>query len=142
MGHVINLDNHYLSGSHWVSLYINLLNKKIFFFDSTGNSPNKLIKKFITKIIIYFNKKSEKYKHLTNKKIIYDTYYRDKELQYFYKNIKRNNIKHQKNDTECGIYSIHFLTSMLENGENFDNYINIKKPDNVMIKYRKIIFNE
>ena len=142
LGHVINLDKHYLTGSHWVALYVNLLNNKIFFFDSSGRPPNKLIKKFITKIIIYFNKKSKQYKYLRNAKMIFDAYPKDKNLQYFYRYIKYNNVKHQKFDTECGIYSIHFLTSMLENMEDFDNYIKNRKPDNMMIKYRKIIFNE
>ena len=47
------------------------------------------------------------------------------------------NIK--KKNTECGIYSIHFITSMLE-GNNFEDYINEIKRDDYMNKYRDFYY--
>ena len=46
-----------------------------------------------------------------------------------------NDIQHQKKNTECGIYSLHFITSMLEGGE-FKDYIKNIKRDDYMEKYR------
>ena len=37
--------------------------------------------------------------------------------------IKYNNIQHQYDDSECGVYSITFILKMLE-GHNFDDFIN------------------
>ena len=36
IGIVFNMDPHYKSGSHWISLFINVKKKVIFFFDSVG----------------------------------------------------------------------------------------------------------
>ena len=48
-----------------------------------------------------------------------------------------NDIQHQKRNTECGIYSIHFITSMLE-GKDFDDYI--KKLNEMIIWKNTEIF--
>ena len=50
-----------------------------------------------------------------------------------------NDIQHQKRNTECGIYSIHFITSMLE-GKDFNDYIKEIKRDNYMEKYRDFYY--
>ena len=50
-----------------------------------------------------------------------------------------NDIPHQSGSTECGIYSLHFLTYMTEGG-NFKNYITNKKSDEYMEKFRNIFF--
>jgi len=50
-----------------------------------------------------------------------------------------NDVQHQKGNTECGIYSIHFLTTML-NGTKFQDYIRDIKGDRVMEKLRKHFF--
>ena len=43
IGIVINLDEHYKSGSHWVGLFANFLEKKIYYFDSFAKRPEKRI---------------------------------------------------------------------------------------------------
>ena len=42
LGMVINLDEHWQSGSHWVAFYTDL--NKIYFFDSNGHKPEKELK--------------------------------------------------------------------------------------------------
>ena len=59
LGLVINLDEHYKRGSHWVSLYCDLQKYQIYFFDSVGNQPPKRIKQFINKIIKYYTWEGE-----------------------------------------------------------------------------------
>lgn len=142
LGQVINLDKHYQSGSHWVGLYINLIDVKIYFFDSTGHPPNELIKKFITKIVLYFNSIHKKYENFTEynetRKNILN---KNVNLIKYYKDIRYNNIRHQFKNSECGVYSINFIISMLANKENFKEFTtNVISDDNIA-ELRQEIFN-
>ena len=51
IGVIFNLDPHYKGGSHWVSLFINVKKKSIFFFDSAGEPIPKQIEKFVNTVI-------------------------------------------------------------------------------------------
>ena len=117
MAFVFNTDPHNKSGEHWISLYIDCLGKNmehpcIFFFDSAGSPPPKEINDFINDT-------------RNNSKI---------NFSYI-----ENDIQHQKGNTECGVYCLHFLTYMIDNG-NFMEYITNKKNDKFMEKYRSIFF--
>jgi hypothetical protein len=92
LGIVYNLDKLGMGGSHWVSLYSDLKNKKIYFFDSVGNKPGARIKLTINKIKKWLGNDCE---------------------------IKINKTEHQKKNSECGIYSIYFIIKSLED-ENID----------------------
>jgi hypothetical protein len=142
IGMVINLDEHYKSGSHWVGLYTNLKENKIYFFDSVGKKPRKRIKKFINRITKYLYNKN------FNEKLNINSLY-NKLQQYAGKNniinnlskfdIRYNHIQHQFKDSECGVYSIHFITRLVE-GESFDSIINNVIKDDVMNQFRKQYF--
>ena len=41
VGIIFNTDYHYESGSHWVCVYIDITKNIFFFFDSTGDEPQK-----------------------------------------------------------------------------------------------------
>ena len=56
IGVIFNLDNHNQSGSHWVSLYIDLNNGGIYYFDSYGTTPKQEVQKLMEKIRIKGNK--------------------------------------------------------------------------------------
>jgi hypothetical protein len=45
IGMVINLDESWKSGSHWVALYANLDKDQIYYFDSFGKKPSKRTRK-------------------------------------------------------------------------------------------------
>ena len=93
IGIIFNLDPHYKSGSHWVSLFIDIKKGKIFFFDSAGDKVPKQIKKLSDNII-------EQGKQL------------HPPIQF---NFDENHPKeHQFGDTECGIYSLFFIIHMLK----------------------------
>lgn len=123
---VFNTDPHNKSGSHWISLYIdsngnNLKVKEngklekypcIYFFDSAGDPPPKEIKDFID-----------------------DTKGKSKiKLTYV-----ENDVQHQEKNTECGVYSLHFLDYMI-NGGDFYKYVSNRKCDKFMEKFRSIFF--
>ncbi len=116
IGVVFNLDPHYKDGSHWVSIFIYPKKRILYFFDSTGEKPTKYIKKFIDMVI----------KQGLQLNINFD--------------YKYNKLSHQKKNTECGIYSLYFLITMLKskNPELFKEIIS----DDEISKYRNIYFNK
>lgn len=99
LGVIFNLDKYGEPGSHWVSLYIDIVKGEIYYCDSTGKPPLEDMKLFIDHFINYYLQK-------TGKEAIY----------------KYNNIPYQKDNSECGIYSCNFLIRKL-NGETFENII-------------------
>jgi len=121
IGVVFNTDPHYLGGSHWVSLFINIKRKKIFYFDSAGDEIPKRIKKFVDNVI-------EQGKSLKNRI--------DFEFDQNYP------VEHQYGNTECGIYGIYFIVHMLEDKIN-EHYLKTHiLKDEYMTKFRKVYFND
>ena len=115
VGIVFNIDEHYKPGSHWVSMFMDIPKKHIYYFDSEGIRCPSKIKNF-------YHKMKE----------------HDKQFKYFC----NNNVVHQRDDGECGIYCIYFILHMLKTG----NYSHFSKKRNVikestMKKKRKQYFN-
>ncbi len=139
IGMVINLDEHNQSGSHWVALYCNLHKHQVYFFDSVGNPPRKKIKRFINKLTKYIYKK--KYSiDLPINDIKGGDYAHNIHFNNLSKiDIKYNHVKHQTQNSECGVYSVNFIIRLLE-GEKFNNIINNITRDEKMNQYRKEIF--
>jgi len=50
IGIVFNLDPHHMPGSHWVSLFVNMKNGGIYFFDSVGKFPVDEISKLMCRL--------------------------------------------------------------------------------------------
>jgi len=135
IGLIINLDKHGEPGSHWVAIFIDLTDKinketdqhTIEYFDSVGNNPNKYIKDYITHVCKRVNE---------NTNIKYPTEVKNK--------IKKlvNVIPHQKQNTECGVYSMFYIVSRLY-GKTFDDICgkNVKPiRDEEIHKFRKLFF--
>ena len=152
IGMVINLDEHYKDGSHWVAFYTDLIKNQVYFFDSVGKPPVKRIRKFINRITkhLYMQKYN---KNLPVNDIIKKLKTINKEpstkvhiSNEYIKNllgggfdIRYNNIQHQFNNSECGVYSVNFIIRLLE-GESFDSIINNITKDDKMNANRKIYF--
>tara|TARA_Y100001970_G_scaffold261298_1_gene344272 strand:- start:289 stop:1206 length:918 start_codon:yes stop_codon:yes gene_type:complete len=121
IGIVFNTDPHYKSGEHWISMFIDLTgnnNNKtpgIYYFDSYGNKAPENIKNFVHKI-----KKQ-------GKKL-------GKEFLFLY-----NDYAHQKGDSQCGMFCIHFIHEMLRL-RNFKKFLNSNLTDKKMIQFRKKYF--
>ena len=119
IGVIFNLDPHYKGGSHWVSLFVDVKRKMIYYFDSVGEKIPRRIKKFANKV----KKQSQ----------VMDI---DFEIDEIHPH------EHQKSDTECGIYSLYFITTMIKSPSSWEKvFKNGKVPDEKMEKYRKIYFN-
>lgn len=146
LGMVINLDEHYKKGSHWVGLYFNLEKYCIFFFDSCGFKPKKKICNFIKRIAMWMyhkyilNSKFEKTNieyEKTDTESIFMTTNKNKYEKIF--NIDYNKNRHQFKDSECGVYSVNFILRLL-NGETFDEICQNITSDDKINECRKVYF--
>jgi len=117
IGVIFNLDPHYKEGSHWVSLFVDTQKKFIFFFDSTGDPIPGRVCKLVKRII-------KQGMHLNID--FGETIINDKE--------------HQMEDTECGVYSLNFIISMIK-GVDPLKILNERISDKSMERLRKVYFN-
>jgi hypothetical protein len=95
IGMVFNLDRYDEPGSHWVSLYVDLEDKSpfVFYFDSTGRpAPNE--------IDVLIKRIQTQGKELGGSPLDILSY-------------NNNGKDHQKSNTECGMYSLFFIITML-----------------------------
>ena len=119
IGIIFNTDPHYKDGSHWISLFINIKKKFIYYFDSNGNKVPPQIKDLMEKI-----KKQANSMNLDLK--IMDNY----------------NFQHQKSETECGMYSLYFIIQLLMDTKTPEYFNTHKVPDPEVFKLRRVFFNE
>jgi hypothetical protein len=121
IGVIFNTDPHNKPGQHWISLFINIKNKKIFFFDSTGDKMPEQIKKFIERV---------------KKQGLSQT------PQIHFKSDSNEGIEHQYGNTECGMYSLFFIVHMLED-KTTEHYLKTHiLKDKYMEKFRHVYFND
>lgn len=124
IGMVFNTDPHTEGGQHWFSMYvdkegINMPNPAIYYFDSAN--PVQKFEEIPEQILELIYKLEEQFN------FNFDIYF--------------NDIKHQKGNTECGVYCLHFLTEMLK-GKNFYDYIASNLTDKKIETFRDIFFRK
>jgi hypothetical protein len=137
IGMVINLDESWKSGSHWVALYANLKENQIYYFDSFGKKPSQRTRKFINKILKFMYKNKFGKPININKLLIDLKQNGGKGIDGF--DIRYNTKQHQFNNSECGVYSINFIVRLVK-GESFDEITNNITKDPKMNKCRKSYF--
>jgi hypothetical protein len=118
IGIVYNLDPHFKGGSHWVSNYIDIPGHVCYYFDSYGMEPPAQVKRFM--------------QWLTTQDPEMKLHYSSRRLQY--------------SNTECGIYSIYFISAMLlrKNVSSKEQFLRIsrkKASDADMLALRKCFFS-
>jgi hypothetical protein len=145
IGIVINLDEHWKSGSHWVGLYANIESNDIFYFDSYGIPPEDKITMFVKKLALWCYKRNKlgiQYGSSNDKELL-DTesiFMRDKKNKYEEKmNITFNKRRHQFKNSECGVYSVNFILRLLK-GESFTNICDNITTDDQVNECRKTYF--
>lgn len=116
MGAIFNLDYSHQPGSHWIALSMNIPKKTICFFDSESSNPPSQVQAFIDKL---------KYQGL-KEKISFEVF--------------SNNKKHQRGNSACGIYCLHFIIKQLQGHTCKAINQNVIK-DKEMKKNLKIYFN-
>ena len=121
IGIIFNTDPHDKPGQHWISMFINIKKKQIFFFDSVGQKAPPEIMVLVNRII-----QQGKQMH---PKILFQ----------FDENYP---VEHQYGNSQCGIYSIFFIVHMLED-KITEHYLKTHVlKDEYMAKFRKVYFNE
>ena len=121
IGIIFNTDPHYKGGQHWISMFINIKKKIIFFFDSTGDPAQPEILEFVEKI----KQQGQNLNPPINFK--YDT---------------SEGYEHQNGNTECGVYSLFFIVQMLKDNLSAEYLKTHHIDDNYMSQFRKIYFND
>lgn len=121
---VLNLDKHTQSGSHWVAVYCGLDPKKvnfgIYYYDSVAQGPPKEVQEFIKKIQGQVN----------------NHFAKDTASKF---NVQHNKTQKQFKNTECGMFSIVFLTQMLKHIP-FDTICSKMRKDDGINSLRDMIY--
>jgi hypothetical protein len=92
IGIIFNMDPHDKRGSHWVSMFIDITENFIFYFDSNGNAIPKQIQKFSQTVM-------DQGKNMTPPK--------------YFELHQNTKTEHQMKNTECGMYCLYFIITML-----------------------------
>lgn len=121
IGIIFNTDPHDKGGSHWISLFIDIPKKIIFFFDSAGDEAPKQVVAFVERV------KSQGL--AMNPPIDFK----------FDQNYPK---EHQFSTTECGMYSLYFIINMLEDKLTPEALKTSVITDKQMIENRKKYFND
>ena len=130
IGIIFNLDKHDEHGSHWVSLFIDIKRRFLFYFDSAGGEMPPEVSRLIERV------QSQA-----------------KELRFQFKPYTNGSHEHQKGNTECGMYSLFFIVTMLTGkhtptskkmplGKILELFLHGNIPDKTMEDYRDEYFNE
>lgn len=119
IGIIFNTDPHDAPGEHWISMFIDLDNNTICFFDSTGDEPPQEVVVLMEKLI-----KQSKNLGITS-----------------YLRPIINKTQHQFQDSECGVYCLYFILQRLQ-GRSCDDVFKLKVHDDKMNKNRKVIFGD
>jgi hypothetical protein len=112
LGAIFNLDPHFKDGSHWVACFVDLNKEKVYYFDSYGIKPPEQIAKFMRSLTL-----------------------QDPNLE-----LEFNGRRFQFQGSECGMYSLYFIISMLE-GANFKEFCQHAVPDGEMLRLRHWFFS-
>lgn len=120
-GIIFNLDESWKSGSHWVAMYFDINKGEIYYFDSYGIMPEYRVRKFVRVIANY---------------LIDHKHFKKDDLK-----VRYNKFVHQKLNSECGVYSMHFIIRLLS-GSTFEDMCTERIPDEEMTKFRQIYFEK
>jgi len=116
IGIVFNTDISSGPGEHWISMFLDLQNRTLCFFDSVGDKPPQPVMRLMKKIVQQSQAMKCPVKLVINKK------------------------QYQKDYSSCGIYSLFFIISRLQ-GKGCNYLFNSNKiNDKLMYKKRKEYF--
>lgn len=130
---VLNTDNSNGGGEHWFAIFIDKNTEHIYIFDSASTNSENTKKKYVKNLIKNLVKFIGGSKHFNNKHIHF------------------NKVQHQhKSNSECGMYAIYFILSLLHGSNNsnslnifnkYFNTLNTRIPDSFVANLRQMIWN-
>ena len=119
IGMIFNLDKHNQSGSHWVAKFVDIPKGYVMYIDSTGENIPEQLKKLQKKIVQQGAAMSPsiKLKEIVSRK------------------------EHQMQNTECGIYTLFFISGLLRGSLNPEVIQSKRFTDKDMLSLRQEFFN-
>lgn len=141
LGIVFNLDKHDGPGTHWVAMFVDLDDSKIVYFDSALNSVPHEVSRL-------------------KREIIKQGRQLDDPIHFEY---IQNKVSHQNTNTECGVFCLYFIITMLTRkldpdmnrqlcgnssrkkkdfNEVLKIFMNKGLTDDMMVRYREKYFNK
>jgi hypothetical protein len=123
LGIVFNLDKHDEPGSHWTSMFLDLDNAFVYYYDSALNPVPPEVKRLEEEIVRQGAADlGIQFRRLTNRKT------------------------HQKSNTECGMYALYFIITLLTATkrtlpQRLKLFSESDIPDRQMQKKRSVYFN-
>jgi hypothetical protein len=135
IGVVFNLDPHDKPGSHWVAMFANLRDRS----GHPDNRDKKRIHKSQKPSIHYFDSygmEPPKEILILMRRIRYQAYKLGIKMRIF-----QSAYRHQYQNSECGIYSIYFITQMLQ-GKDLYQFNKYHHSDSKMTRKRNDFFRE
>lgn len=125
MGIVFNLDRHTESGSHWVSAFFDFSGNGLYYYDSFGDAPSPEVRRLFAALGAQL-----------------ETHHGSPPT------VRCNTVRHQFRNTECGMYSIYFLVSMLRmtdahtnSADAFAAFLRDGRNDRDMQRHREVFFD-
>ena len=135
LGVIFNLDKHTQSGSHWVAMYCDISNGSSNGSSSGSNSGSSGSGGFIGYWDSYGMKPSPEVV------VLMDRLKKQGEDLGQHIEIKINKTRHQYKNSECGVYCIYFITSLLD-GKKFEEVVDNIVSDDDMNYKRKDFYNK
>lgn len=127
IGIIFNLDKHTGPGTHWVSLFVDTVDRIMVYFDSNGEKIPEEISNLAKRIMVQAAEQNM-------------------ELKFY-----ENRVQHQNSNTECGMYSLFFIITMLvgrthkrkhlSKQAKLDLFLKKRIPDKYVEQYRNVYFN-
>ena len=118
IGIIFNTDPHDKKGQHWIAVFIDIKNSFIMYFDSNGYKIPNEINIFIERVIKQGKDIDINFKY-------YDNY----------------KFQHQKNDGQCGIYTLYFIIELLLENKSPEYFKTTRITDETMKDHRLIYYN-
>jgi hypothetical protein len=126
VGIVFNLDAHNEPGSHWVSAFLDLIGNAMMYYDSFGGRVPLQVQRLFSSVGAQLEQ------------------HHGQEPAFRY-----NPARHQFRNTECGVYSILFLASMVEAAKrrralvnSYDEFVALALNDHQVERYRRHFFDD
>lgn len=116
IGLILNLDEHDEPGSHWVAVFVDKTKHTVEYFDSFADRTPDEVLDFYDDVKHYSPNRRHRW------------------------TLVENTTPHQLQNSECGVYSIHFIVKRLT-GSSFSEVVNDIIRDDKMNQNRKVFFD-
>jgi hypothetical protein len=118
IGIVFNLDPHYKPGSHWVTMFIDVPRKFVLYFDSAGDGVPAQVRTFGKRVVA-----------------------QAADLGIRMEMVDNRGVRHQRGNTECGIYALYAITELLSGRKELTHFLRGRIPDGDMLSLRSVYFD-